>query len=207
MINVVQSPNLEEQDAKSFFLTATTNLAAAAKSANVRRTVVLSIVGVDQVAVASGAESITGFDGYYRAKYLQEQATVAEAPGARIVRSTQFDDISRQAIGWGRNGDQTSVPDLRIQPVAVSAMVKVLLGAATGEIDGDIIEVGGPQEEHVADMSTRYAEHVGDPVTVVAVPVGEAVRDGILLPHEGAHLVGPTFATWLETVPVPARIA
>ncbi|QGN32952.1 SDR family oxidoreductase [Microlunatus sp. Gsoil 973] len=205
LINVVQSPSLEEEDSKAFFITAANNLAAAAKAAGVQRTVVLSIVGVDQVA--SGEDAGTGFDGYYRAKYAQELATTKAAPGARIVRSTQFHDIARQAIGWGLDGDRTVIPDLRIQPVAVPAMVEVLIGAATGEIAGEVIEVGGPGEEQVAELSARYAAHVGDPVTVVPGPVGKPVADGILLPHPGARLVGPSWSEWLETVPVPQRTA
>jgi hypothetical protein len=86
-------------------------------------------------------------------------------------------------------------------------MVEVLVRAATGEIDGDLIEVSGPNEEQIAELSARYAAHVGDPVTIVPGPVGQPVADGILLPHEGAHLVGPSWAEWLETVPVPQRTA
>lgn len=205
LINVVQSPSLDEEDSTAFFVTAANNLATAAKAADVQRTVVLSIVGVDQVASTDDAG--TGFDGYYRAKYAQELATAAAAPGTRIVRSTQFHDIARQAIGWGLDGDRTVVPDLRIQPVAVPAMVEVLVGAATGEIDGDLVEVGGPNEEQVAELSARYAAHVGDPVNVVPGPVGQPVSGGILLPHAGARLVGPSWSEWLERVPVPQRIA
>lgn len=206
LVTVVQSPDFAEESSTAFFRAATANLAAAAEAAGVKRSVVLSIVGVDRVAATEG-DAGTGFDGYYRAKYAQEQATLAEAPGGVVVRSTQFDDISGQAIGWRRNGDQAVVNDLRIQPVAVPAMVEVLLAAATGELAGPVIEVGGPQEEQMADMSTRYAAHVGDPVQVVAAPAGEAVRQGILLPETGAVLVGPTFAEWLETVEVPAPTA
>jgi len=34
---------------------------------------------------------------------------------------------------------------------------------------------------------------------VAAGPVGDLVRDGVLLPHDGAALVGPTFTQWLST--------
>lgn len=205
LINLVQSPTLEEEESREFFVTAAANLAAAARAAGVGRTVVLSIVGVDQVATT--AEAQTGFDGYYRAKYAQERATAAVAPGTRIVRSTQFDDIARQAIGWGLDGDTTTVPDLRVQPVAVTALVEVLLDAATDPVGGDMIEVAGPKEERLADLCSRYAAHVGDPVQVITAPTGPAVQDGILLPHQGARLVGPDFEGWLATVPVPQRTA
>jgi uncharacterized protein YbjT (DUF2867 family) len=162
--------------------------------------VVLSIIGVDKIAAAE-TQPGTGSDGYFRAKFAHEQATLAFAPGPHVVRSSQFHDIARQAIGWGRDGDRSTVSDLTIQPVAVSAMVEVLLAAATG---AEVTEVAGPQREQLADLSTRYAAHVGDPVSIVAAPVGDAVRHGILLPGSQARLVGPSFAEWLASVPVPS---
>ncbi|WP_406019880.1 NAD(P)H-binding protein [Nocardioides sp. NBC_00850] len=205
LVDVVQSPSLDEEGATAFFTAAATNLGAAAHEAGVRRTVVLSIIGVDKIA-ESDTEAGTGFDGYYRAKYAQELACVAHAPGPHVVRSAQFHDIARQAIGWGRDGDRTTVPDLVTQPVAVDAMVEVLLAVATGEIEGDLVEVAGPRRETLARLSAAYAERAGDPVQVDGAPVGELVRDGVLLPGEDGHLVGPSFDQWLEaTVTVPAR--
>jgi uncharacterized protein YbjT (DUF2867 family) len=206
MVDVTQSPSLSEEDATAFFTRAAENLGKAATEARVRRSVVLSIISVDKIAAAE-TEPGTGSDGYFRAKFAQEQATLAFAPGPHVVRSSQFYDIARQAIGWGRDGDRSTVSDLTIQPVAVSAMVEVLLAAATDAtdaVDAEVTEVAGPQLEQLADLSTRYAAHVGDPVSIVAAPVGDAVRRGILLPGSRARLVGPTFAEWLASVPVPS---
>ena len=197
VVDVTQSPSLDEAEAGAFFATAAANIGQAAHDAGATRTVVLSIIGVDRIAEA-GTEVGTGFDGYYRAKYVQEEAATAHAPGVHVVRSGQFHDIARQAIGWGRDGDQTTVPDLVIQPVAVDAMVQVLLRAATGELPGPLTEVAGPQVEHLADLSARFADRAGDSVTVVPAPVGDLVHDGILLPGTDAHLVGPSFEQWLE---------
>ena len=199
VVDVTQSPSLDEDEATRFFARAAENLGRAGTAAGVQRSVVLSIIGVDQVAAAGTEVAGPGFDGYYRAKYAHEEATQAHAPGARVVRSAQFHDIARRAIGWGRDGDRSTVPDLVIQPVAVDAMVEVLLGAATGEVGGPLTEVAGPRREQLAMLSTAYAERTGDPVTVVAGPVGDLVRDGVLLPHDGAVLVGPTFTQWLST--------
>jgi|GEM_PF-3073008 len=122
---------------------------------------------------------------------------------ARVVRSAQFHDIARQAIGWGRAGDTTTVPDLLIQPLAVAAMVEVLLDVATGARDGALVEVAGPRPEQLAAMSTAFARHQGDDVQVIAGPVGDAVRDGILLPGPDAVLIGPAFDEWLANSPTP----
>ncbi len=196
VVNVIQSPNLEQDDSTAFFTTVATNVGQAASSAGVRRTVVLSIIGVDRVAAAE-SEAGTGFDGYYKAKFAQEQATREHTPGARVVRSAQFHDIARQAIGWGRSGDTTTITDLLIQPLAVAAMVGVLLDVADGTRDDGLVEVAGPRTEQLAAMSTAFARHAGDDVQVVASPAGGAVRDGILLPGPEAVFVGPTFDEWL----------
>ena len=196
IINVVQSPNLERDDSTKFFTTVAEQLGRVATSVGIGRTVVLSIIGVDKVATAK-TEAGTGFDGYYAAKFAQEEATREHAPNAQVVRSAQFHDIAGQAIGWGRSGDTSTVPDLRIQPLAVAAMVEVLVDAASGTRAGDVIQVAGPRTEHLAAMSTAFAHHEGDPVQVVAAAAGELVRDGILLPDPGAVLVGPSFDEWL----------
>lgn len=197
VVDVTQSPSLDEAEAGAFFSMAAANIGQAARNAGASRTVVLSIIGVDRISEA-GTEVGTGYDGYYRAKYVQEEAATAHAPGAHVVRSGQFHDIARQAISWGRDGDQTTVPDLVIQPVAVDAMVQVLLRAATGELPGPLTEVAGPRVEHLAALSTSYATNAGDAVTVVPAPVGDLVHDGILLPGTDAHLVGPSFEEWLS---------
>jgi uncharacterized protein YbjT (DUF2867 family) len=200
VVNVIQSPNLEQQASTEFFTTVAATLGRAATGAGVRRTVVLSIISVDRLAAAEN-DTGTGFDGYYKAKFAQEQATREHAPGAHVVRSAQFHDIARQMLGWGRAGDTTTVPDLVIQPLAVAAMVAVLLDVATGARDGDLVEVAGPKTEHLAAMSTAFARHQGDEVQVVVGPIGDAVRDGILLPSTDAVLVGPTFDDWLAAQP------
>jgi uncharacterized protein YbjT (DUF2867 family) len=196
LVNVIQSPNLEEASSTEFFTTVATTLGRAAADAGIGRTVVLSIVGVDRVAAKAG-EAGTGYDGYYSAKFAQEQATREHSRETHVVRSTQFHDIARQAIGWGRAGDTTTVPDLLIQPVAVNAMVDVLLDVATGTREGDVVEVAGPQVQQLAAMSTEFARYQGDSVRVVPGPVGDAVRDGILLPGRDVVAVGPTFEQWL----------
>ena len=200
LVDVTQSPSLEEAEAGAFFTRAARNLAQAMRDAGVPHMVVLSIIGVDRIAQAD-TDAGTGFDGYYRAKYVQEQAALAASAGAQVVRSAQFHDIARQVIGWGRDEDRATVPDLIIQPVAVEAMVHVLLGAATGEVTGPLIEVAGPSVEHLAALSTAYAAATGDPVKVDAGPIGDLVRDGVLLPGQDAHLVGPSFAEWLAARP------
>jgi putative aminopeptidase FrvX len=70
IVNVIRSPNLEQQSSTEFFTTVAENLGRAAAGAGVGHTVVLSIIAVDCVAAAedhvqvvtarSGALSATG---------------------------------------------------------------------------------------------------------------------------------------------------
>ena len=100
VVDVTQSPSLDEDEATRFFARAAENLGRAGTAAGVHRSVVLSIIGVDQVAAAE-TDAGTGFDGYFRAKYAHEEATRAHAPGARVVRSAQFHDIARHKPSAG----------------------------------------------------------------------------------------------------------
>ena len=71
--------------AGTFFPAVARNLGGAATAAGVRRSVVLSIVGVDRSP---------DYD-YYVAKLAQEQAYRETAPGAVVLRATQFHDFAR----------------------------------------------------------------------------------------------------------------
>jgi uncharacterized protein YbjT (DUF2867 family) len=63
VVDVTQSPSLDEAQATAFFTKAAENLSLASAEAGVGRSVVLSIIGVDQIA-APGADAGTGFDGW-----------------------------------------------------------------------------------------------------------------------------------------------
>ncbi|GMA86971.1 hypothetical protein GCM10025868_22210 [Angustibacter aerolatus] len=123
-----------------------------------------------------------------------------------MVRSAQFHDMARQALGWGRDaaGPGTSqVPALRIQPIAVPALVQPAARGRRGRHPGDL-EVAGPRVELLPRLSAAYAATRGDDVRVVDVPAGEAVDGGVLLPGADALLAGPTFAEWLAGQPTAA---
>lgn len=148
-----------------------------------RRTVVLSIIGVDQ----------TPEDGYFVAKLTHERAAQKYAPGVRVLRAAQFHDFAGQMLGWMRDGDTAIIPDWPTQPVALDEVTRVLLELATREDGAALCELAGPQPERLPDMVTRL-----DPsVTVTAESASDAIRDGALRPGPGAIIVGDDFASWL----------
>lgn len=190
LIDVTQSPTIDIE-AVTFFETVAANLGDAAISAGVARTVVLSIIGADRVPE---------YD-YYVAKVAQENTHRAHSPGLHVLRAAQFLDFPGMAVRWGRDGDTTAVDDLLSQPVAVEEIARTLVELATGERDDDVVELAGPQQEHIVDLARRLVAHTGEGLTVVARDVPAPMKDGALLPGPDAIIAGPTFDEWLRARP------
>lgn len=190
LIDVTQSPTVDSR-AVTFFETVAANLGDAATRAGVIRTVVLSIIGVDRVPEYE----------YYVAKVAQERTHRAHSPGLHILRAAQFHEFPSMAIRWGRDGDTTTVDDLLSQPVAVDEIATVLLALATGDRDDDVVELAGPQREHIVELARRVVAMRGEDLTVIARDVPDPMREGALLPGPGALIAGPTFDEWLSRQP------
>ncbi len=201
VVDVVQSPTLDEPGATHFFRRVAVILGRAAQQAGVERSVVLSVIGCDRVAASDTASF--GLDGYYRAKFAHEQATREEAPSPRVLRSAQLFNFVGQEIERGRDErDTTRIPDLLIQPVDLDEVVTALLDLATGIDHRADIQVAGPQREHLVDLASRFIRHHREETEVVPVPVDLTAPDGLLLPSRGVDLVGQTFDEWLDAQPL-----
>lgn len=187
VLDVTNSPTVEQDGATAFFTAVGERLGAAASRAGVRRTVLLSIIGVDR----------TPEDGYFVAKLAHESATAARAPGLRVLRAAQFHEFAGQVLEWGRQGDATAVQDMPVQPVALTEVVRVLLETAVGADGPPLVELAGPRRERLVELVERLVAARGERVRVEPVPVSEAVRAGALLPGPDAVLAGPDFDTWL----------
>lgn len=188
VVNVTQSPTLDEAEASTFFATTARNLGTAATTAGVGRSVVLSIVGADK----------SPDYGYYVAKVVQEDVTRATAPGAQVVRATQFHEFAGQMLMWNRDGDVVRIIDVPLQPVASSEIARLLLEAATGVVDGDV-DLAGPRAESLVDLVERLIAHEGLDVKVETVDAPPSMASGSMLPGSGALLRGPDWETWIQT--------
>lgn len=202
VIDVTQSVEREVGQASEFFTTVARHLGEAARAAGVRRTVLLSIIGVDRIA--ADEPDPMGRDAHYRAKHRHEQATLAHAPGPRIVRAAQFHDLARVLLEAARQGDVSYVADMPVQPVDVPEVVRVLLAVATGSLDDPVVEVAGPKVERFSDLAAAFAARDHEGLRVEPVPVGGALADGALLPGPGAVIAGPAFDEWFGG---PTRVA
>jgi uncharacterized protein YbjT (DUF2867 family) len=187
VVDVTASPTLEEDDATPFFEAVATNLGKAATEAGVRRTVVLSIVGVDR----------TPDYGYYRSKLAQEEATRSAAPGPVVLRATQFHDFAGQMLEWNRDGNVTRIIDVPTQPVDTAEIAQLLLELATSE-DAVDTELAGPRVEELVDQVRRLVElRHQDDLVVEAVAAPQSMADGSMLPGPGARVRGPSWEEWL----------
>ncbi|MEP9363333.1 NAD(P)H-binding protein [Nocardioides sp. CN2-186] len=172
--------------AATFFPTVARNIGTAATAAGVRRSVVLSIVGVDRSP---------DYD-YYVAKLDQERAYRATAPGVVVVRATQFLEFAAQMLQWSTQDGVARIIDVPTRPVATGEIVRLLLDVATGAVEGDV-ELTGPQEENLVDQVRRLVAARGDDVIVEAVPAPTSLANGAMLPGPGALVRGPSFEEWL----------
>ena len=154
---VIDCSNIATQSrtkAERFFVPATKNLVRAAAEAGARRYVLLSIVGIDNVPM-----------GYYQAKLAQEATLIATATEARlgysIVRVTQFHEFAGQLLNRMRMGPVATIPHMRMQPIDLAEVAGHLLDCAEAEPAGRVADLGGPQEEDLFELATRWAKHIG----------------------------------------------
>jgi uncharacterized protein YbjT (DUF2867 family) len=187
VVDVTQSPSLDEAEASKFFTTVAGNLGRAATAAGVSRTVVLSIVGVDR----------SPDYGYYVAKLAQERAARAAAPNVTVLRATQFHEFAGQMLDWNTTDGVARIIDVPTQPVATAEIVRLLLDLATGAEHGDQ-ELAGPHPEQLVDQVRRLVARSGSDVTVEAVPGPASMAGGSMLPGPDALLRGPDWQTWIE---------
>jgi len=176
-----------------FFVGATGNLHSAGSDAGVARMVVLSIVGIDR---------IPGF-AYYRAKLAHEEAALAGPVPVTVVRATQFQEFAGQILDRIRLGPLATVPSMRIRPVAARTLGRTLVEVASDPVVGPMREVAGPEEIGLVAMARRTVQVRGSHRVVLPVRIpgatGAAMRNGALLPGDGALIVGPGPEEWLAS--------
>ncbi|SFC76217.1 Uncharacterized conserved protein YbjT, contains NAD(P)-binding and DUF2867 domains [Nocardioides terrae] len=186
VIDVTQSPSLDEAEATAFFQTVAENLGTAAVAAGVLRTVVLSIVGADK----------SPDYGYYVAKVAQEQAVRRSAPGPVVLRATQFHEFAGQMLEWNKDGAVTHIIDVPLQPVASAEIARLLVELATADTAADT-DLAGPQQESLVDLVRRLVELRGEGLEVEAVPAPASMAGGSMLPGPDAVVRGPRWEDWV----------
>jgi uncharacterized protein YbjT (DUF2867 family) len=117
-----------------------------------------------------------------------------------------------QLLEWGRQGDVSYVPKMRIQPIAARTVAEALADLATeagsapaaGSSGAPISEIAGPREESLVEIAKLLAARRGDPSRIEGMsdpddPDRDLNVNGALLPGPGATLAGATFEEWLDS--------
>jgi uncharacterized protein YbjT (DUF2867 family) len=191
VVDVTRPTQMGLAAARDFFTTVARNLAAAGNRMGVRRTVVLSIVGVER-----GQD----YD-WYVATLAHEEATRAHAPGPRVLRSTQFHEFPGQvlerALTDSKESGSVQIMDVPIQPVESIEVARALLDLATDPEAGDR-QLAGPRVERLVGLVTDLAAHDGLDVDVLPGPAPVSMAGGSMLPDPGVITAGVDWHTWLQ---------
>lgn len=193
VIDVSNVSTLKTEQSVAFFTGATRNLLATERAAYVGHHVALSIVGADAAP-----------DGYYAGKLAQEQLIQDGDVPWTIQRTTQFHEFAAMMFDQAKAGPLHLAPRARTQPVAAREVAERLVTLAAEAPVGRAIDLGGPQEESLAEMVRGYARTIGHRgwIPAVSLPgsMGRAQRSGALLPGPDALRGRQTFAEWLATI-------
>ncbi|TQF73270.1 NAD-dependent epimerase/dehydratase family protein [Rhodococcus spelaei] len=186
---LVSAVNGQTRKTRPVFTEGARNLTRAAEAAGVRRAVLLSIVGVDQVRFS-----------YYDAIAEQERIYAASGLDTTIVRSTQFHTLLRSIFATtARIGVLPAVRGARFQPIAPADLARALADAALAESPGSRIEVGGPEVATMRELAETWKRVTGSRALVLGLPVpgppGRFLRAGLnLTPENRCGTV--TFEQW-----------
>jgi len=192
VVDVSNSPSLEDAVALDFFNKATPNLLTAEAEAGVGHHVVLSVVGTEQLAPQSG---------YFQAKLAQERLISASPIPYTIVHATQFFEFVNTIADSATVGDTTRLPAALIQPMASADVAEAVAIAAVGRPVNGISEVGGPEAFRMADLIRTALTARGDRRQVVTDPEarywGVEIDERTLVPGAGATLFDTRFEDWI----------
>lgn len=191
LIDVTNSPSIEDGPAMDFFGRSSENLVTAGRAAGIGHYVVLSIVGADGLPES----------GYIRAKLAQEVAAAESGLPYTIVRATQFHEFAEMITGSLVVDGEVRAPDARIQPIAAADVAAELARVAVAAPVNGVIDIGGPDKMPFADLARAVlAAQEYDMRVVVdaqATYFGTPVDDTSLVTGEGAVIAPTRFADWL----------
>ncbi|MEU9287650.1 NAD(P)H-binding protein [Streptomyces sp. NPDC048275] len=190
IVDVTDAPSRAEATSVEFFGTSTTNLLQAAASAGVEHYVALSVVGADRLQ-----------QGYFRAKAVQEEQARRSPIPHSLVRATPFfesvDTLSRSTA----HADGVHVAPVLIRPVSTDDVAAELAHVAVGLPLFGVLEIAGPEEYRLDDLTAKLLAARGDlrgVVTDAHAPFfGTMVGERSLLPRTTAHPGHETLTQWL----------
>jgi uncharacterized protein YbjT (DUF2867 family) len=192
VIDLANSPSLDDKAVLEFFETSGRNLFAAEAAAGVRHHVALSIVGIDR----------TPDNGYFRGKVAQEKLIGASGIPYTIIRSTQFFESLRGIASSSADGNMVRISPGLFQPIAADDVAAIVADVALAGSRNGIVEIAGPERTPFNEIVARYLKAVGDPRKVVSDPearyFGGRVEARSLVPLGEARHGRIGFDEWLR---------
>lgn len=191
VIDVSNSPSLDEGKVLDFFRTSTSNLLKAESAAGVKHHVALSVVGTDRLKDSS----------YFRAKTEQEKLIKKSPIPYSIVHATQFFEFIKAIAASATEGDTVRLAPVLVQPMSGDEVAIALGKVAVGTpLNGDI-EVAGPKEWRLDELVRTGLAARHDPRRVMSDPqapyFGAQLQERSLLPGTGARISETRFEDWL----------
>lgn len=157
LVDLTNSPSVEDDPAIAFFTASSANLVAAAKAGGVGLYVVLSIVGADDLPVS----------GYMRAKVTQENTVMHSGLPFTIVRATQFHEFADMIVTGMTVDGEVRVPDARIQPIAAAEVAECVARVSQQAPVNGVVNLGGPEKMSFADLARAVLARRGENIPVV----------------------------------------
>ena len=191
VVDVANAPDFADGPVMTFFTTSGRNIVAAAKAADVRHHVTLSVVGCDRLPES----------GYLRAKVAQEGLIKASGIPYTIIRSTQFFEFLGGIAQSAADGRTVRLSPAHLQPVASDDVAVLVTKVATMAPANGIIELAGPERIGLDDLVRRYLAAKRDTRNVLtdihARYFGTELNDKSLTPGNNPHIGSTPFETWL----------
>jgi uncharacterized protein YbjT (DUF2867 family) len=191
VVDVSNSPVMEDMAVMKFFETSTRKLLAAEAAGGVRHHVALSVVG---------SERMPG-SGYLRAKIAQENLIKGLSIPYSIIRATQFFESVKTIADLSTDDNKVHLPTALVQPMAADDVANAVGQIAMGPPVNGTVEIGGPERFHLDEIVRQGLAAWKDPREVVTDPNGRyygiEVKERTLLPGDDAKVGKIRFRDWL----------
>lgn len=193
LIDVMNSPSFEDNAVLSFFEKTTINLIEAARKANIKHYIALSVVGTDRLQAG----------GYFRAKLVQENLIKSSKLQYTIVRATQFYEFMMGIADASTEGNNIRLSSAKLQPIAAADVSRALADIAIENPKNKTVEVAGPEKIGLDKLVQQVLVAKTDKRKVIsddnALYFGMLViNDASLTPSVNSRIGQTYYANWLQ---------
>jgi uncharacterized protein YbjT (DUF2867 family) len=192
VVDVSNSPSLENEVALAFFDASGRNLLATEEAAGVQHHIALSAVGTDRLPES----------GYFRAKMVQENLVRAADRPYTILRSTPFYEYINSIVEAGADGEALRISPAQVQPIAGDDVALALRDVVLGRAQNRELEIVGPDRFRLNELARQILAANEDPRAVIgdaqALYFGAILHDDTLIPGDHPRFAPTRFEDWLR---------